>query len=121
MVQAYSSFWNNILNFSDTSSRKQYWWPIIINWLVGGLIIGIIETSIGHPLTDIYTLTDFSLSFGSNVVAFIVWIATLSLQVRRMHDIDKSGWWILIQLVPLIGTIWFFILTILPTKQNRWS
>ena len=35
-----------------------------------------------------------------------------------MHDIGKSGWWILINLVPLIGGIWFIVLAATPTKEQ---
>lgn len=44
----------------------------------------------------------------------LYWLATfipsLAVSVRRMHDQDKSGWWILISLVPLIGGIWLLVL-----------
>lgn len=58
---------------------------------------------------------------GRNIVVFIVWIATLSVKMRRLHDTDRSGWWVLIEFIPLIGTIWFYILMLLPTKTNRWA
>lgn len=121
MVEAYASYWRNIGNFSGTASRKQYWWPVIINWLVGGLLIGIIQQASGHPITDIYTGADVAVNLGSQIVALAVWLATLSVQVRRLHDINFRGWWVLIQFVPLIENIWFFILLITRTKWNRWS
>lgn len=37
-------------------------------------------------------------------------IPTIAVSVRRMHDIGKSGWWVLIAFVPLIGWIWYLIL-----------
>ena len=39
---------------------------------------------------------------------FYVW-ASLAMQVKRWHDRDKSGWWVLLGLVPVIGTIWVFV------------
>ncbi|MDN6419429.1 MAG: DUF805 domain-containing protein, partial [Lactiplantibacillus plantarum] len=53
--------------------------------------------------------------------ALIVWLGTLSLKFRRLHDSDHTAWWILIDLVPIIGTIWFFILMVLPSRSNRWQ
>ncbi|NVY96944.1 DUF805 domain-containing protein [Lactobacillus sp. DCY120] len=121
MVQSYQEFWHNILNFSGTARRRQYWWPIIINYLLGAFIIALIEHSAGHPITDIYNWTDWSVNFGSQVVTFIVWLGTLSLKFRRLHDSDHSGGWVLMELIPIIGTIWFFILMILPSRANRWD
>lgn len=121
MIKSYKIFWQNITNFSGTASRPNYWWALIINYLLGGIIIGIIQSILGHPIDDIYNWRDLNISIASEVIAFIVWLGTLSLKFRRLHDSDHTAWWILIELVPVIGTIWFFILTVLPTKQNRWQ
>lgn len=44
------------------------------------------------------------------VLVFDIW-AGLGLAVKRFHDRDKSGWWILIQLIPLVGAIWYIVET----------
>ncbi|NPE22030.1 DUF805 domain-containing protein [Fusibacter sp. A1] len=44
--------------------------------------------------------------------ALIVVIPSFALTFRRLHDINKSAWWILISWIPLIGQIWFFILMV---------
>lgn len=121
MIDSYKKFWNNILNFSGTSNRPDYWWPAITNWILGGIIIAILQGIMGHPLTQIYTWHDLGIASIRNIVVLIVWLATLSVSVRRLHDTDRSGWWVFIQIIPLIGGIWFFILMILPTKYNRWQ
>ncbi len=41
-------------------------------------------------------------------------IPGLAIEVRRLHDIDKSGWWWLIAFVPFIGSIWLIVLFVLP-------
>jgi uncharacterized membrane protein YhaH (DUF805 family) len=46
-------------------------------------------------------------------------IPTLAVAVRRLHDIGKSGWWMLISLVPLIGGIWFFILSVTDSQLEE--
>lgn len=117
----YKEFWHNILNFNGTASRPAYWWPIIVNYLLGGIIIGIIQHLVGHPIDDIYDWKDLNISMISKIIALVVWIGTLSLKFRRLHDTDRSAWWVLLDLVPPIGTIWFFILTVLPSKPNRWQ
>ncbi|MDG2984025.1 DUF805 domain-containing protein [Latilactobacillus curvatus] len=121
MVKSYQSFWSRIFDFSGTSNRPDFWWPIIINYILGGIITGIIQTITGHPISEIYNIGDLGISMGRNIVVFIVWIATLSVKMRRLHDTDRSGWWVLIEFIPLIGTIWFYILMLLPTKTNRWA
>ncbi|MDO1582926.1 DUF805 domain-containing protein [Rhizobium oryzicola] len=42
------------------------------------------------------------------IIAFNI-VAGLCLAIKRLHDRNKSGWWMLIQFIPLIGSIWYFI------------
>ena len=39
------------------------------------------------------------------IVGLGLFLPTLAVQVRRLHDLDRSGWWILISLIPLVGAI----------------
>lgn len=121
MIKSYKKFWGNLFNFHGTATRSNYWWPIIINYLLSGIIVTIIQNILGHPIDDIYTLTDLNISWISELIIILVWIGMLSLMVRRMHDSDHSGFWVLIQFIPIIGTIWFFILTLFPSRRNRWD
>jgi len=45
-----------------------------------------------------------------NVIGLALFIPSIAISVRRMHDIGKSGWWVLITVIPIIGTIWFLVL-----------
>lgn len=121
MIDSYKKYWLNFINFSGVSGRADYWWPAIINVILGGIIIAIIQSIMGHPIVDIYNWHDEGIAVINNVVVFIAWIANWAVAVRRVHDTDRSGWWVLIQLVPFIGWIWFLILMLLPSKQSRWS
>lgn len=47
------------------------------------------------------------------IYSVLIFIPNLALAVRRLHDQDKSGWWILIGFIPLIGAIWLFVLYLL--------
>ncbi|GAK30958.1 putative membrane protein [Weissella oryzae SG25] len=121
MFASYKRFWINIFNFSGVSNRADYWWPIIINYIIGGVIIAIVQASIGHSIDNIYTIGDLSIAWERNLIVLIVWIATLSVRFRRLHDTNRTGWWVLLDLIPVVGTIWFFILMVLPSKPNRWQ
>jgi uncharacterized membrane protein YhaH (DUF805 family) len=84
--------------FSGRSRRKEYWYfvlfvviiNIVLNLLDG--LIGTYDRSTGTGLlTSIFNLA--------------VLIPSIAVSVRRLHDIDRTGWWVLIELVPLIGWI----------------
>ena len=55
--------------------------------------------------------------------ALAVLLPTFGVEIRRLHDIDKSGWWILISLVPLVGGIWLLVLLCLQGSRaaNRFG
>jgi uncharacterized membrane protein YhaH (DUF805 family) len=89
----------NYVNFSGRACRSEYWYWALF-YTVGMLATGLIDRWIvGPPF----------------ILDGIFWLATLllgvSVSVRRLHDLDRSGWWILLDLVPLVGwivlLIWF--------------
>ena len=84
--------------FSGRSPRAEYWYFYLFN-LVITIILYIISSLIGDTkgiLGIIYALA--------------VLIPGLAVSVRRLHDINKSGWMLLINLIPLVGIIWFIVL-----------
>lgn len=81
-------------------NRQPYWMGVlvlvVVN-LVAGLLIGLIfrDSAFGHIL--------------SLIVAVALIYPSINIGIKRFHDRDKSGWWVLICLVPLIGPIWYLI------------
>lgn len=92
--------------FNGRARRKEYWMFFLINFIIGTLL-GIMDKSISNIglLGAIYSLA--------------VFIPSMAVTVRRLHDTNRSGWWMLIALVPLIGWIFFFIFTIQDSTPGR--
>lgn len=78
-------------------SRKPYW-------------IAILPLIVGYAVADVMTeSTDETIvGLGYLVMIALIW-PSLAVQIKRWHDRDKSGWWYLICMVPIIGPIWAFI------------
>ncbi|MDC2806681.1 DUF805 domain-containing protein [Leuconostoc suionicum] len=122
MINAYREFWTKMFSWHATAKRTQYWVPLIVNYFLGGILVSILENMQGHSIEDIYTVGDLSTNLTTRIVMIIVWIATFTLKARRLHDTNRSAGWIFIDLIPIIGNIWFFILMILPTTpESRWT
>ncbi|WP_286079510.1 DUF805 domain-containing protein, partial [Duncaniella freteri] len=98
--EALSMFYKRWNDFDGRSTRAEYWYPVLYMF-VAGVILGAINQWLG----SLFSLINL-------VPAFAVGI-------RRMHDIGKSGWWMLICLIPLIGGIWFIVLAATPTKEEK--
>jgi len=89
-------------DFDGRARRTEYWMFYLVNILVFialAILIGVLQTPSLMILYVIYALATL--------------LPSLAVSVRRMHDLGKSGWWVLIALVPAIGGIWFFVLTVL--------
>lgn len=105
MIEAYKKFWSNYANFNGRTSRADYWWTFLANFLVGvvigfvcGFISGLTGASNGEVSLGIPTLL-------SSIYSFVILVPSIAIGVRRLHDINKSGWYLLMGLIPLVGTI----------------
>ena len=100
--------------FSGRARRKEYWRFILIS-VVLSLIFGFVD-GVMSPQSET-PLGAFGLLF---TIAIIV--PSFSAAVRRLHDLDKSGWWILISLVPILSFILFIYLMFDGTNgENRFG
>ena len=89
-MEEYKKFWNNFTNFSGRSTRRDYWIPTLFNMVISGILSYISETLGG-------------------IFALIIFIPGLSIAFRRLHDINKSAWWIFINCIPIIGSIIYLV------------
>lgn len=96
--------------FSGRARRKEYWMFALMNFLISILI-----SIVGAVIGDTDGLIAVSLS---GVYALFIFIPSLAVTVRRLHDTNKSGWWILITLVPLIGGLVLLIFMIMDSDPN---
>ena len=106
------------LSFRGRIRRKGWWlgyvlpaWVIIIVAVVLDIALGLVEVK-GGPSADAYGF-DFNSGIGPiTIIAYLLMIwPILAGSAKRWHDRDKSGWWILINFIPLIGAIWALIET----------
>jgi uncharacterized membrane protein YhaH (DUF805 family) len=90
--EAISQAFKNILTFNGRASRSAYWWFSLFLFIIGivvGVIVGVTSAS-------------QSIQYVLDAVVFVLGLA---LQVRRLHDINRSGYWAFIGLIPIVGTI----------------
>ncbi len=78
--------------FSGRASRPEFWMFTLVS-LVISIVLAVIDALLGTGMI-IETVYDVA-----------VFLPSLAVSVRRLHDIDRSGWWVLIGLIPIIGLI----------------
>ncbi len=110
--EAIKSCFKKYVTFSGRAPRSEYWWFALFVF-IGNLALSFLDSFMfGTVVTtpggfEAYTNTPvFSGLFG-----LATFLPSISVAVRRLHDVDRSGWWYWIALVPLIGIIllivWF--------------
>lgn len=115
--QAVRSVLTQYVGFRGRARRSEYWWFALFSALLG----------IAAMVLDNLLGTDFE-GPGTNgliglVVNLVLLLPGLAVAVRRLHDTDRSGWWLLIALIPLIGAIILLVFLVQDSKpgDNRFG
>jgi uncharacterized membrane protein YhaH (DUF805 family) len=109
-MNSYIHCMTNFVNFNDRLGRRGFAIFYLINFLISlGLAFLEIFGKVGFPISSIYAL--------------ITLIPVISAFVRRLHDVDKSGWWIFVSFVPIVGIIFMIWASLAKGKpeQNRFG
>ena len=93
-------------DFSGRASRSEYWW-----FILGMLIVNVVIQLIGRavPVLGLVLPIIFFLA---------VIVPDIAVSVRRLHDTGKSGWFLLLALIPLVGAIVLLVFFVLPSDPN---
>ncbi|MCB1388821.1 MAG: DUF805 domain-containing protein [Rhodobacteraceae bacterium] len=98
---AVSTCFSRYFTFSGRAPRAEYWYWVLFVLLVS-VVLAVVDLALmgpgrGQPLSALFSLA--------------VLFPGLAVSVRRLHDIGRSGWWVLIAIIPLVGAIlllvWF--------------
>lgn len=85
------------LSFRGRINRKTYW-------------LAVLPFIVGYAVANVLTESTDESTAGLGVIMFLVMLwPSLAVQTKRWHDRNKSGWWNLIGLVPIVGPFWSFI------------
>lgn len=101
------------MNFSGRARRKEYWlfylFQILLSFILGGIL-------------GFAGISDQGMDVVSGLLSLALLLPSLAAGVRRLHDVNRSGWWMLISLT-IIGLIPLFIWFISETKpeSNKWG
>jgi len=98
--------------FSGRSRRKEYWYFYLF-YILFIFVLTFIDVMIG-TYDEVAEIGLFA-----GVFILFMLIPLLAASVRRLHDTDRSGWWLLINLIPLIGVIVFTVFTLQDSKPGE--
>ena len=107
--KAYGLMWRKIFDYKSKASRREYWFPVLFNAAIGviTLVTALLANQFqGETLGNIFLIISWIL-----VIYLIVSLVPfVSLNVRRLHDTGRSGWWTWLLLAVGAGTIWLLLM-----------
>ena len=97
--------------FEGRARRKEYWFFMLFNFLAV-VILSVVDMGIGtfNEKAEIGLL--------SGVYLLAVLIPSIAVTVRRLHDTDRSGWWILLNFIPVVGSVVILVFAILDSQPG---
>ena len=127
MINATKKYFQNYFVFKGRTSRADFWWAILGIFILTFIIMFIAGLIFGTPAEiDSTTASADALknyfSSGYNIVN-LIWdliliIPSISLCVRRLHDINKTGWLYLLIFIPCVGGIILLIFNLMPSVDE---
>ena len=95
--------------FSGRARRKEYWMFFLFNTIFS-IVASILDNIVFGTSIE---------GFGYIYILYVLFaiIPSLAVGVRRLHDIGKSGWWLLISLIPIVG-LWLLVLLITDSQHG---
>ena len=94
------------VTFSGRAQRSEFWWFALFN-LVGSFVLGLVDAILFGWASD-------DPQFLNGIFGLVMFLPSISVAVRRLHDTDRSGWWWWLVLIPLIG--WIILIVWYATK-----
>jgi uncharacterized membrane protein YhaH (DUF805 family) len=96
--EAIATCFHKYVDFGGRAMRPEYWY-----WVLFTVLVSLIA-----EIFDLHVL-NIHPKLISVVTSLVLLLPGLAVSVRRLHDIDRTGWWLWISLVPLVGAIVLFV------------
>lgn len=100
VIENYMHVIKNATNFTDRAGRSEYWLFFLANFAIG-IMLSVVDVVTGIPVLGLLFM-----------LATIV--PGIAVTIRRLHDGDRSAWWLLAAFVPILGPIALLVLMVMP-------
>lgn len=111
-------YWHRLFTCEGRSSRAEFWWAALF-----GSIIGVIVEMISESFIKGDSATDLLFLLVLLPIIFFLICGGICVSIRRLHDIGSSGFWILLNLLPFVGSIILLIMHSIRSQpiENKWG
>ena len=104
MVTAVKTVLGKYATFSGRAARPEYWWWVLASFILF-LVLGLIDGALVAPMMGFEAFEPNAVQPLSVIASLGLLVPNLAVAARRLHDTDRSGWWLLLGLIPVIGSL----------------
>lgn len=111
-------YWHRLFTCKGRSSRAEFWWVVLFGGIIGVIVEIIFESFIkGDSATDLLFLLILL------PISFFLICGGFCVSIRRLHDIGSSGFFILLNLLPLVGPVILLVMCSFRSQpiENEWG
>ncbi|HEX3329994.1 MAG TPA: DUF805 domain-containing protein [Gaiellales bacterium] len=96
MLHWYTDVIKQYAVFHGRAGRPEYWWFTLINFIISVALDVVLRGAAGQLIGAIYGLA--------------VLLPSIGVAIRRLHDTNRTGWWLLVGIIPVVGWVWIIVL-----------
>ncbi len=104
MVTAVKTVLGKYATFSGRAARPEYWWWVLATVILF-FVLGLIDGALVAPMMGFEAFEPNAGQPLSVIASLALLVPNLAVAARRLHDTDRSGWWLLLGLIPIIGSL----------------
>jgi len=105
----YLSVVKNYVGFEGRAGRSEFWYFTLVNFIIA-IVINVLGSVLGMKILG-------------TIYALALLLPSIAVSIRRLHDIGKSGWWLLVGFIPVIGifVLIYFYVQASEVNENRFG
>lgn len=118
LKDGFKKFWTRAFEYRGTSSRREFWWGVLGNAIIMVILLALLVISLTCFTPQINTFSIIMIALFS-LFCVVELLPSITLIIRRMHDIGRSGYFIFVLFIPIIGFIWYIYLVTRRGVENK--
>lgn len=120
LKNGFKLFWTRALDYKGHTSRSEFWWGVLGNALIMAALLALLIISLTCFTPQINTFSIIMIVLFS-LFCVVELLPSITLIIRRMHDIGRSGYFIFVLFIPVAGYVWYIYLVTRRGVENKYE
>ena len=117
-AEAINSVLSKFSTFSGRATRPEFWWWVLFVFILMSAT-RLVDGAIVAPLLGFQRFEGIAGQPLSAIVSLAVLVPSLAVGARRLHDIGRPAWWLLLHFIPILGSIVLLIFAVQPSESGE--